>query len=80
MQSPDQIQWPCQPKVVAKHPGVAVALEELHDQRSDGGHRSSLEESYGNVSGKKNRASFQAQFPCKFQVIVKKPLQNPGDF
>ena len=28
----------------------------------------------------KNRASFQAQIPCKLQVIVKKPLQNPGDF
>ena len=54
-------------------------MDELHDQRSDGGHRSSLEESYGNVSGKRNRASFQAQIPCKLQVIVKKPLQNPGD-
>jgi len=58
---------------------VAVALDELHDQRSDGGHRSSLEESYGNVSGK-NRASFQAQIPCKLQVIVKKNTSKSRGF
>ena len=70
MQSPGQIQRPCYPKVDANHPGVAVALDELHDQRSDGGHRSSLEESYGNVSGKKNRA----------RSSLKKTLQNPRGF
>ena len=57
---------------------MAVALDELHDQRSDGGHRSSLEESYGNVSGKKNRASFQAQIPCKLQF--KNHFKIPGIF
>ena len=29
---------------------------------------------------KNHRASFQAQIPCKLQVMFKKPLQNPGDF
>ena len=32
MLSLDEIHRPCQPKVDAKHPGVAVALEELQDK------------------------------------------------
>ena len=54
----DEIQRPCQPKVDAKHPGVAVALDELQDEKSYGGHRSSLERPCSNVRWKKKPASF----------------------
>ena len=46
---------------------MAVALDELHDQRSDGGHRSSLEESYGNVSGKKIARVVRHKFPVNYR-------------
>ena len=54
----DEIQRPCQPKVDAKHPGVAVALDELQDEKSYGGHRSSLERPCSNVSWKKRPGEF----------------------
>jgi len=58
-----------------------MALDELQDQRSFAAHWSRLEEAYGSVRWeKKHRASFQKQFPCKLQVIIKKPFQIPGEF
>ena len=75
----DEIQRPCQPKVDAKHPGVAVALDELHDQRSDGGHRSSLEESYGNVWEKIARV-FRHKFPVNYRSSLKNHFKIPGIF
>ena len=49
---------------------TVLALDELQDEKSYGGHRSSLERPCSNVSWKKKPASFQEQFPCNIQVIV----------
>jgi len=54
-----------------------MALDELQDQKSFGAHWSRLEEPYGDVRWKKKRST---QIPCKLQVIIKKPLQIPGEF
>ena len=59
---------------------MAVALDELHDQRSDGGHRSSLEESYGNVSGKKIARVFRHKFPVNYRSSLKNHFKIPGIF
>ena len=56
-----------------------VTMDELHDQRSDGGHRSSLEESYGNVSGKKIIARvFRHKFPVNYRSCSKNHFKIPG--
>ena len=57
-----------------------MALDELHDQRSDGGHRPSLEESYGNVSGKKIARVFRHKFPVNFRSSLKNHFKIPGIF
>jgi len=57
-----------------------MALDELQDQKSFGAHWYRLEEPYGDVRWKKTPRTFQEQLPCKLQVIIKKQLQNPGDF
>ena len=79
MLSLDQIQWPCQPKVDAKHPGVAVALDELQDEKSYGGHRSSLERPCRNVSWKKKiRRVFRKKNPVIYRLSSKKHFKIPG--
>ena len=51
---------------------TGLALDELQDEKSFGGHRSSLERPCGNVSWKKIPASFQEQIP----VITGYRLKN----
>ena len=75
----DEIQRPCQPKVDAKHPGVAVALDELQDEKSYGGHRSSLERPCGNVRWKKNRRVFRKKFPVIYRYLQVKHFKIPGN-
>ena len=70
MLSLDEIQRPCQPKVDAKHPGVAVALDELQDEKSYEVTGRALKDRVAMWVGKKDPASFQEQIPCNLQVIV----------
>ena len=77
----DEIQRPCQPKVDAKHPGVAVALDELQDEKSYGGHRSSLERPCSNVNWKKKtQRVFRNKFPVIYRLSFKKHFKIPGNF